>query len=172
MPENELTRGLTIDQTLARRAAQTFGQGPPERWFDLDGQRTTREISEDLAQFHSPEYAVTRVDDDFTVITRFLGHDYTNEVDRPYNFELSVVERTTDDEGFIHERQLIDHFPNEKEAMAGHEFTAEALRAGYDPKDIIPRDLLVHPFAEKRELRVETREQRMGCLLYTSDAAD
>ncbi len=47
MPENERSRGLTIDQTLARRAAQTFGQGPPERWFDLDGQRTTRELSED-----------------------------------------------------------------------------------------------------------------------------
>jgi hypothetical protein len=156
MPENERSRGLTIDQTLALRAAQTFGQGPPERWFDLDGQRTTRELSEDIAQAlireRGHEYAVTRVDDDFTVITRFLGHDYTNEVDRPYNFELSVVERTTDDEGFIHERQLIDHFPNEKEAMAGHEFTAEALRAGYDPKDIIPRDMLVHPFAEKREL--------------------
>jgi hypothetical protein len=168
MPENERSRGLTIDQTLARRAAQTFGHGPPERWFDLDGQRTTRELSEDLAQAlireRGHEYAVTRIDDDFTVITRFLGHDYTNEVDRPYNFELIVAGKTTDDEGVVHEMQLIDHFPNEKEAMAGHEFTAEALRAGYDPKDIIPRDLLVHPFAEQRvvDYERESREERMA----------
>jgi hypothetical protein len=147
-------------------AEQTFGKGPPDRWFDLDGNRTTRELSEDLAQNlvreRGHEYAVTQVGEEFTVITRFLGHDYTNEADWPYNFEQSVVERALDDDGVVYERQLIDHFPNEKEAMAGHAYTAQALREGYEPKSIIPRDQCIHPFAEPRDpsMRMDADERR------------
>ena len=53
-------------------------------------------------------------------------------------YEQVVV--TRDDEGRLAEKQLIDHFPNPKEALEAHKFTAEALRQGHHPLDIVPRD--------------------------------